>query len=325
MKSFKTLSIIMVTFSIIFLPHIVYGTLISPFKIYTTMPDNSQYAADYNPQPLHGDQWGKMMCGPTSAKNSMVWLAEKFPEYQKLKQKKVGNTWVNMTHQEMIEELAKKMVPSWDWDNNYFPGVTDEQFVEGKKAYAESRGLQLNMKWIKNTSLNRNSGTETIGEPTLGWVVNEINEDEDVEISTPAHWVTVDPSYGFGDGFLVDNFWVTVSGYVGEEFNDENDNGFWDEGESFFDDTWDSELFDYGIMPDENPGIYDFFLFINDPASQNDGWQLTETINGKLYVGGLGYIETAVSESPDPEPSTMLQLGFGLLVIAGVVRKRFVK
>ncbi len=317
MKSIKYSVFVLITISFLLFPGLVFGTLlVSPFKIYTNMPDNSQYASDYDPYPLHGDQWGNMMCGPTSAKNSMIWLAENFPEYSKLKQKKVGDTWVDMTDQEMIEELARKMRPDWDWENDNFPGVYDDQFVEGKKAYAEARRLKLDIKWMKNESLNRDWGTETIGEPTLEWIVHEINEDEDVEISTPNHWVTIDTG-----SYLVDPFWVTVAGYVGESFLDSNDNGFWDEGETFYDNQWDSELYDFGIMPYENPGFYDFFLYISDPASGNDGWQLAQTIEGKLYVGGLGYIETVVSESPVPEPATMLLLGTGMLGLAGIRRK----
>ncbi len=322
MKWFKIQFIIFIGFLIFNFPHIVNGSILTPYKIYPTMPDNSQYANDYNPAPEHGGHWGGMMCGPTSAKNSMVWLAEKYPGYKKLMKKKVGGSWVDMTHQEMIEELAKKMVPNWDWDNKDYPGVTDEQFVEGKKAYVESRGYELDIKWMKNKTLNRSWGTETTGEPTLEWIVNEINHDEDVEISTPFHWVTVDPAYGLGDEYLVDNFWVTVSGYAGEKFEDENGNGFWDSGETFWDNEWDSELYDYGILPNENQGVYDFFLFINDPANQNDGWQLATSQDGKLYVGGLGYIETAVSESPIPEPVTILLFGLGLLGLAGVNRRK---
>jgi hypothetical protein len=273
----------------------------SPYKFYSSMPDNSQYAKDYNPAPAHGDHWGNMMCGPTSAKNSLVWLAENNPAYKKLKQKKVGDQWVDMSHQEIIEELAKKMKPGWDWDNANFPGVFDKEFVTGKKAFAEARGLTLDIKWMRKTSLGLDWGTETIGEPTLNWIMKEIDDDEDVEIKKPGHWVTVDVD-------MVWIEWVTVAGYLCETFEDENGNGFWDLGETF----WDTNYLGLDIG---TAGIYDSFLSINDPANVHDGWQLAEIKNGKLYVGSLGYIETVVSESPIPEPTTMLLLGLGGLVL----------
>ncbi len=282
---------------------------LSPYKLYSNMPDNSQYAPNYDPAPAHGDKWGVMMCGPTSASNSMAWLADNNPAYDKLKKKKVGDEWVEMTSAEMIEELAKKMAPAWDWDSDDYPGVTDDQFVKGKKDYAESRGLTLDIKWIKNKSLGLDWGKETVGEPTLEWIMKEVDEDEDIEISSPEHWITVDVD----SGYWLKN-WATIGGYMGEKFEDGNNNGFWDDGELFWDENYLG--LDIGAL-----GIYDSFLFLNDPADGNDGWQLTEMKDGKLFVGKFGYIETAVSESPIPEPSTILILGLGLLGIAGTKRK----
>ncbi|MBM4102481.1 MAG: PEP-CTERM sorting domain-containing protein [Planctomycetes bacterium] len=289
---FIVLQILLMSFTVFAIPT-------SPYKFYSTMPDNSQYARDYNPAPAHGDYWGNMMCGPTSAKNSMVWLAKNNPAYKKLKQKIVGDQWVDMSHQEIIEEIAKKMKPGWDWNKDKYPGVSDDEFVTGKKAFAEARGLKLNIKWMKNTSLGLKWGTETVGEPTLKWIMKEIDDDEDVEISTPNHWVTID----------VDTVWMkewtTIAGYMCETFEDENGNGYWDLGEPF----WDNNYLGLNLG---TAGIYDSFLYINDPANVHDGWQLTEIKNGKLYVGSLGYIETVVSESPVPEPASITSVLLGL-------------
>jgi len=269
---------------------------VSPFKSYTTMPDNSQHAADYTPAPAHGAHWGSMMCGPTSAKNSMVWLSG-VAGYQKygvdrLTKKKVGDAWVAMSHAEIIEELAKKMVPGWDWDNDNFPGVYDDQFVTGKKAYAEARGVKLDIKWMKNTTLGLSWGTETLGNPTWEWIRNEIDADEDVEMSTSAHW-------------------VTVSGYMAEKFDDANGNGVWDTGETFYDEN---EL-GLGLG---TAGVYDYFLRYSDPDDGYTGamWGLATTTGGVLTVGGVGVIETAVSESPVPEPLTVAGLLMGLASVA---------
>ncbi|OHB72750.1 MAG: hypothetical protein A2V70_17270 [Planctomycetes bacterium RBG_13_63_9] len=210
----------------------------------------------------------------------MVWLAETFEDYRKLKQQKVGDEWVDARHPDLIEELATCMVPGWPASQNDFPGVDDDEFVAGKRRFAEARGLTLDIKWMKSTSLNLDWGTEILGEPTWSWIKEQIDEDEDIEISTPRHW-------------------VTLSGYMCEQFDDANDNGIWDPNEDFWDDN-------YLDLPLGTAGIYDCFLRINDPADGSDGWQVAETRDGKLYVGPLGYIETAVSESPIPEPCSVV-------------------
>jgi len=283
----------------------VQALTVSPFKSYSTMPDNSQYAGDYTPAPAHGTHWGNMMCGPTSAKNSMVWLSG-MAGYQKygvdrLTKKRVGDQWVAMTHAEIIEELAKKMVPGWDWDNNNFPGVTDSEFLAGKKAYAEARGVTLDIKWMTKTTLGLAWGTETLGNPTWEWIRHEIDEDEDVELAIPGHW-------------------VTASGYMAEKFDDDNGNGVWDPGETFYDEN---EL-DLGLG---TTGVYDYFLRYSDPGDLYTGamWGLATTTGGVLTVGGLGVIEVAVSESPVPEPVTMAGLLLGLASVARYLGRRRVR
>ncbi len=309
MKRNSVIATLYICVQLFFVNTNTYAVPISPYKLYNNMPDNSQYAPDHTPAPAHGDHWGDMMCGPTSAANSMIWLAENNPAYANLKKKKVGEEWVDMTHDEVIEELAKKMVPAWDWDNDDFPGVSDDEFVQGKKAFAESRGLTLDIKWMKKESLGLGWGKETAGEPTLEWIKKEIDDDEDVEISTPEHWVSVDPSSG---NLLKE--WATVVGYMADKFEDDNGNGIWDVGELFWDENYLG--IDLGSI-----GVYDSFLYLNDPADGSDGWQLAETIDGKLYVGSLGYIETVVSESPIPEPPIMLILFLGFVGVVSFKKK----
>jgi hypothetical protein len=288
-----------------------YAIPINPYYNRETIPDNSQRASDYNnPPPAHGNHWGNMMCGPTSAKNSMVWLANTYCGYKKLKKKLVQTPdeliWIDVPHQDLIEELAKDMVPGWDWDNSNFPGVLDDAFVNGKKKYAEDRGLKLDIKWMKATTLGLGWGKETLGDPTLDWILKEYMDGEDIELSTTTHWVTL-------------SSYVSVSGWMGDLFDDENGNGLWDDGEDFWDEN-------YLGLPD-NPGVYDYYIKINDPwpdgwqgASSSDGWQLVTINDGKLYLGSLGYIETAVSESI-PEPTTVLLLGLGGLALLRRRRK----
>ena len=111
-------------------------------------------------------------CAPTSAANSLLWLAEKFDFQDKLP-----------SQAELIGELKDDM----NWDN----GISPNDFLPGKEAITARRGLPL-----VNHQLGNFNGTGTFGQ-----MADELKKDQDVEMriqykdadgnNTGGHWVTV--------------------------------------------------------------------------------------------------------------------------------------
>jgi hypothetical protein len=138
------------------------GKTSSSIKDRVTMPDIAQ-------KPME--------CGPTSAANSIRWLAETHGFNDKLPKK----------NDDLIKELMKAMTGS---DERPFPGLSGDQLHDGKKKYAEEKGLPITVKGGLNDP-------NASGAKAFDFIKKEIDDGEDVEflIGWPtgngSHWVTV--------------------------------------------------------------------------------------------------------------------------------------
>lgn len=117
-----------------------------------------------------------MECGPTSAANSLRWLAIMYNFENK----------IPADDDDLIKELMKAMTGS---DARPFPGLSRDQMLTGKKKYVEENKLPLVVK-------GGGSDPDAVGANAFDFIVREMNAGEDVEmcINWPgggAHWVTV--------------------------------------------------------------------------------------------------------------------------------------
>ena len=114
-------------------------------------------------------------CGPTSAANSLRWLAKKGGWGKKLP----------AADDDLIKELMKAMTGS---DARPFPGLEGNQLFDGKAKYIRGKGLPLVVK-------GGNTDPKAKGGQAFDFIARELDAGEDVEflIDWPgpgSHWVT---------------------------------------------------------------------------------------------------------------------------------------
>lgn len=131
-------------------------------------------------------------CGPTSAANSLIWLAKNHGFTDKLPQAG-GEVDTN----QLILDLMEAMTGS---NNRPFGGLRGNQLFEGKKKYAEDNGFPITVE-------GGNQDSSAMGANTFDFIVEELHRGQDIEllVDWPApgmHWVTV-TGYGIVDGKVV--------------------------------------------------------------------------------------------------------------------------
>jgi len=254
------------------------GTVgMDPYQ-HQNFPDNSQFPSDYDPTPTHADLWwtnttktATMMCGPTAAKNSAVWLSYQggHPNAKRLRQiKNDQGEWVDPpNHGSLIEEFAELVGQhqGWDWSKGSFPGTTsDDAYVKGKRDYFKKRGVPVTVRLVSKDKISFDE------------IAKELKAGQDIELSTTKHW-------------------FSVVGVKTDKFNDKNDNGIFDDS-----DEW---IRDEGVK-----GQFDRFLEIHDPwpTGSNDGWKRFYESGGNYYVEGFTErLDSYVIECVVPEPLTV--------------------
>lgn len=118
-----------------------------------------------------------MECGPTSAANSLRWLAETHGFGDKLPRK----------NDDLIKDLMEAMTGS---SERPFGGLSDDQLHDGKVKYAQDKGLPLTVKGGLNDP-------NASGGKAFDFIKSEFDDGEDIEflIGWPggagSHWVTV--------------------------------------------------------------------------------------------------------------------------------------
>ena len=119
-------------------------------------------------------------CGPTSAANSLRWLADVHGFGAQLP----------ASNDDLIKDLMKAMTGS---DARPFPGLTDNQLYDGKKKYIKDKKLPIVVK-------GGNTSQAASGASAFKFIKEELAAGEDVEflIAWPgggSHWVT---AVGYG-------------------------------------------------------------------------------------------------------------------------------
>ncbi len=119
-----------------------------------------------------------MECGPTSAANSLRWLAEEHGFNDKLPKK----------NDDLIKDLMKAMTGSND---RPFGGLRGDQLRDGKIKYATEKGLPMTVKGGMNDP-------NASGGEAFDFIKSEFDAGEDIEflikwpgVNTGSHWVTV--------------------------------------------------------------------------------------------------------------------------------------
>ncbi|HEY3197628.1 MAG TPA: PEP-CTERM sorting domain-containing protein [Nitrospirales bacterium] len=185
---------------------------------------------------------------------------------------------------------------------NSAAGTLIEDFILGKRDYLESKdpgktvfNAQINFAWRTNPAGGTHPGTakpafvqdNTI--PTLAFIANELSRGEDVEV------FMFNSNGGCNGPAAADqscNHYITLTGIT---YNDANNTGT--------------------------------FSFVDPLGGGRDTKNITGLTGGFIQtdykLGGVNtLIVHAVSESPIPEPSTVLLLGAGLAALAFTKRKR---
>jgi hypothetical protein len=239
-------------------------------------------------------------CGPTAAVESFVYLDKVFPHiYTTPLVPKAGATPTTAEQAAVANDLGSNFMKNCCATSS--AGTLIEDFILGKRDYLESKNpgktvfnAQINFAWRENPPGGKHPGTakpafvqdRTI--PTLAFLAQEISHGEDVE-------VFVFNSNG-GCGGANDptcNHYITLTGITYDDAN--------------------------------NTGSFSFV----DPLGGGRGTRNITGLSGgfiqtsyPLGTAANTLIVHAVSESPIPEPSTLLLIGSGLVVLA-IWRRRY--
>jgi hypothetical protein len=253
----------------------------------------------------HQDHWvdkpgEPSFCGPTSAANSLFWMSREY-NLPKLRQRADGTPYND--NAEMIEDIASYM-GFVDKTTYYDPpgGVSDEDFIKGKRAYIDDRypsvvqkHKRAKLQWDKNDIITK----VTDAPPTLYWIMSELYKCHDVEIRV-SHLEEVTPGVYKRTG----GHWMTVVG--------------WNETELC--------VHDPARNNDPEPVLKNYPGTGFDHEAHDDCYTYTWVEVAKTGFDALEYkdgaisiIDCAVSEAV-PEPTTMILVAVGAL--AGVLVRR---
>ncbi len=238
-------------------------------------------------------------CGPTAAVESFVYLDNIFPNiYTNRLVPKTGATPTTAEQAAVANDLGANFMKNCGCASN--AGTLIEDFILGKRDYLESKdpgktiyNAQINFAWRTDPVGGTHPGTakpafvqdNTI--PTLAFLAQEISHGEDVEV-----FMFNDNGGCGGANDPTCNHYITLTGITYDNTN--------------------------------NTGS---FSFVDPLGGGRDTKKIIGLTGGFIQTDyTLGGVNTeivhAVSESPVPEPSTLLLIGSGLAGLA-LWRRKF--
>ena len=174
-----------------------------------SIPDFTQHQDNWGYYDSKGN-WIWTFCGPTSAANSLFWMSYKY-NLPKLSQWLDGTPYPDDSA--MIDNIANVYMGFTDHGTYYDPpgGVSDKNFISGKRSYLDSRYPWLVQKY-KNAGFSTDPTTGAITgvngtPPTLEWIQTELYNCEDVEIGI----TYLKPSGGYY--YPAGGHWMTLAGW----------------------------------------------------------------------------------------------------------------
>jgi hypothetical protein len=239
----------------------------------------SNYTYGMNDQNYEANNFGPTACGPTSTVNSFLYLQDRYG-FTQLVPHIAGNTAADDASA-AINTLGGLMGLSAD-------GVTDGNFVAGKRQYIRDVGLQNQISVEVQAANAAADPSQTT--PTWQFLYDQLRLGQDVEVGF--NWL------GTGGG----GHWVTATSL---SFIDANSNGTIDNGETAtmdFVDPW-GGVHLVGDLSMGGPGN-NYLVVAYTGGAAGAG-------NDPLNPGhaGSGYIDIIVAESKVPEPATLGLLG----------------
>lgn len=241
-------------------------------------------------------------CGPVSAINSLVYLQNRFPNFYADPKPML----VPDTTPAAINGLANTLATAMGCTCGN--GTTPEGLATGLRGYING-----------HETPNTKTDVTEVDNPSIDWLMGELYDRENVELSVDLYKKNADGTYSFQAGH-----WITATGAA---THDTNGNGYFDSGDtpeslSFVDPGGDGSAINSGQM------VKDQALGSTGAVNHANLLQLPDFDWGTLDVspGSITVITAAVSESPErtriPEPSGMavLTVGLAALLGCGVVR-----
>lgn len=164
-------------------------------------------------------------------------------------------------------------------------GTSISNFIQGKQQYFEATAPNTtNITWMNIFDQNGQY-------PTFNWLFNELSDGEDIELLVGFYSINRDTGLLQRDG----GHYVTLYG-ISSPTNDGNN------GTISFVDPADGT--------NQTPGTF---------RAPDGSIRTTDYLSGTSIVT---IVEAAVSESPTPEPASFVVLGFGLLAVGFIRRRR---
>ncbi len=285
---------------------------------YSILKDPSKYGnLDQDDIP----QGGQYMCGPTAAVNSFIYLQTAYPGVYDTSLVPLGSSQGQDLNGDGVfgdsydDMIAVAMTLAGAQYMNTKPnlmgggggaGTWDDMFIYGKTTYFEfmlpnhsTYAAQMKSQWgwvMDAFGMPRPADeippipkpwwVQDLTQPDAMFLYNELNACEDVEI------------------LIVDGDWGHYLTVTGLQWNDVNGNQL--------------------IESVENAWIYYIDPATGAPGASPIGGQLIPgdplRVNYGLFP--MAELVMTVSESPIPEPGTMMMLGTGLMGLAGMFRRR---
>ncbi|MGA2916565.1 MAG: PEP-CTERM sorting domain-containing protein [Sedimentisphaerales bacterium] len=277
------------------------------------------------PQDLR-PEWGDNWCAPTAVGNSFVWLAKEYPWLDPLV--KAGGNGVPLSGEDVVNVLGRLYM-----ETDPATGTHDANTLKGKIEYIKMHGLQDKII------------VETMAKPSKEWIKEQIDKGQDVEVGLT--YLALDANNGTwrpigghvetrgnipGEG--VGGHIISLSGII-DPYESESDTDYI---LKFTDPGRDDLTGDYGCIAHEQylftdaagidiPCTESTYNVIFEPDFYGAG-KGAYLLNGYQGPGDFGRgeerilrteIDIAWSESPIPEPATLMLLACGGLAL---LRKR---
>jgi hypothetical protein len=229
---------------------------------------------------------GDSSCGPTSVVNSFVYLQNSYPEVYGHSLVPDLNGTPNIYENDELIDVAEILISSSYMNTTIAIGTHADMLMYGKQKYIEER---------------LPGSTIYAAQSFLGWLGPPVPQPSWFDPVIPNWSFLYDALAASADvEFLIKGFihhYLTLTGFY---WDDTNHDGIIDEAE----DAWIEYVDPWGGVADTANIWHEGATMATDVA------------------GGTSYIFAAVSESPVPEPSSILLAGIGLLGLAAYGHRR---